>query len=102
VLITRYIEYEIFDEIHQTWRRAEGDDDAIAAKREAIAAGFRSVPDPETGIAECLLAAGRREEADAPTGSPHQPDAQSRSWAPQRPTCRPDTPAAAAGPAAAG
>jgi hypothetical protein len=40
-------------------------DEAIAAKREASAAGYRSVPDPEADIAECLLAAGRREEADA-------------------------------------
>lgn len=57
--------YEILDEIHQTWRRAGRYEDAIAAKREAIAAGYRSVPDPEADIAECLLAAGRREEADA-------------------------------------
>ena len=47
------------------WRRAGRYDDAIAAKREAIAAGYRSVPDPEADIAECLLAAGRRDEADA-------------------------------------
>jgi tetratricopeptide (TPR) repeat protein len=59
------IQDEILDQIHQTWRRAGRHDDAIAANREAIAAGDRSVPDPETDIAECLLAAGRREEADA-------------------------------------
>jgi len=38
---------------------------AIEAKREAIAVGYRSVPDPEEGIAECLLDAGHIEEADA-------------------------------------
>jgi tetratricopeptide (TPR) repeat protein len=57
--------YEILDEIHQTWRQAGRFADAIAAKRAAIAAGYRSVPDPEADIAECLLAAGRRGEADA-------------------------------------
>ena len=57
--------YEILDEIHQAWRQAGCYDDAIAAKREAIAAGYRSVPDPEADIAECLLDAGRIEEADA-------------------------------------
>jgi hypothetical protein len=40
-------------------------DEAIAAKREAIAAGYRSEPDPEADIAECLVLAGRRAEADA-------------------------------------
>ena len=59
------VAYEVLDEIHQAWRQAGRYDDAIAAKREAIAAGYRSVPDPEADIAECLLAAGRREEADA-------------------------------------
>ena len=59
------VAYEVLDEIHQTWRQACRYDDAIAAKREAIEAGYRSVPDPEADIAECLLAAGRREEADA-------------------------------------
>jgi tetratricopeptide (TPR) repeat protein len=59
------VAYEILDEIHQAWRQAGRYDDAVAAKREAIAAGYRSVPDPEADIAECLLAAGRREEADA-------------------------------------
>jgi tetratricopeptide (TPR) repeat protein len=57
--------YEVLDEIHRTYREAGHYDDAIAAKREAIAAGYRSVPDPEADIAECLLAAGRIEEADA-------------------------------------
>jgi hypothetical protein len=46
-------------------RRAGRWDDAIAAKREAIDAGYRSEPDPEADIAECLLLAGRRAEADA-------------------------------------
>lgn len=51
------IDYEIFDKIYEVVRLAGSYDDAIAAKREAIAAGYRSVPDPEADIAECLLAA---------------------------------------------
>jgi hypothetical protein len=56
---------EVLDEIHQVLRRARRGDDAIAAKREVIAAEYRSAPDPEADIAECLLAAGRRDGADA-------------------------------------
>lgn len=59
------VDEEILEEIHQALRQAGRWDDAIAAKREAIAAGFRSIPDPEADIAECLLSAGRRQEADA-------------------------------------
>jgi hypothetical protein len=59
------LEYEILDEIHQLLRRAGRHEEAIAAKREAIAAGYRSTPDPEADIAEILVEAGRREEADA-------------------------------------
>jgi hypothetical protein len=57
--------YEILDEIYRAYREAGRYDDAIAAKREAIAAGYRSVPDPEADIAECLLDAGDIAEADA-------------------------------------
>jgi tetratricopeptide (TPR) repeat protein len=57
--------YEILDEIHRAYREAGHYGDAISAKREAIAAGYRSVPDPEADIAECLLDAGQIEEADA-------------------------------------
>ena len=56
--------YEILDEIHRAYRETGHYEDAIAAKREAIEAGFRSVPDPEADIAECLLDAGQIEEAD--------------------------------------
>ena len=59
------LDYEILDEIHQVLRRAGRHDEAIAAKREAIAAGYRSSPDPEADIAEVLVEAGRRDEADA-------------------------------------
>lgn len=59
------VDHDILDEVHQAWRQAGRYDEAITAKREAIDAGYRSVPDPEADIAECLLAAGRREEADA-------------------------------------
>lgn len=40
-------------------------DEAIAARESAIAAGYRSVPHPKAEIAEILLDAGRRAEADA-------------------------------------
>jgi tetratricopeptide (TPR) repeat protein len=66
--------YEILDEIHRAYREAGRYDDAIAAKREAIAAGFRSVPDPEADIAECLLEAGRIEEADELFATLHERD----------------------------
>jgi tetratricopeptide (TPR) repeat protein len=58
------VDYEVLEEIHQVLRRAGRWDEAIAAKREAIASGYRSEPDPEADIAECLLLAGRRVEAD--------------------------------------
>ncbi len=58
------IDYEIIDDIHQLLRAAGRYEEAIEAKREAIAAGYSSQPDPEADIAECLLAAGRRVEAD--------------------------------------
>ncbi|MCU4186738.1 hypothetical protein K6U06_20405 [Acidiferrimicrobium sp. IK] len=57
--------YEVWDDIHWLHRRAGDYDAAIAAKREAILAGYRSEPDPEADIAECHLLAGRRSEADA-------------------------------------
>ena len=44
-------EDEILDQIHQVWRQAGRYEDAITARREAIAAGYRSVPDPEADIA---------------------------------------------------
>lgn len=58
-------EYEVVDLIHHALRSAGRWDEAIEAKREAIEKGYRSVPDPETDIAECHLEAGRRAEADA-------------------------------------
>ena len=58
------VEHEALDELHQVLRSARHYDEAIDAKREAIAAGYRSSPDPEADIAEILLEAGRRDEAD--------------------------------------
>lgn len=46
------VDYEILDEVHQAWRQAGRYEEAIAAKREAVDAGYRSVPDPEADIAE--------------------------------------------------
>ncbi|MCP3859910.1 MAG: hypothetical protein GY704_09675, partial [Phycisphaeraceae bacterium] len=59
------IDHEVLDEIHRVLRELERYDEAIQAKREAIAAGYRSTPDPEADIAETLVDAGRRSEADA-------------------------------------
>jgi len=56
---------DVLHEIHQLLRRLRRFDEAIQAKRDAIAAGYRSNPDPEADIAETLVEAGRREEADA-------------------------------------
>lgn len=40
-------------------------DESLEAWEAAIAAGYRGVPHPRTNVAEVLLRAGRREEADA-------------------------------------
>ena len=57
--------YEVWDNIHELHKRAGDYDAAIAAKQEAVRAGYRSEPDPDADIAECHLLAGRRAEADA-------------------------------------
>lgn len=57
-------EPEVLDEAHQILRELGRYDEAIQAKREAIDAGYRSRPDPEADIAECLIEADRRAEAD--------------------------------------
>lgn len=57
--------YEVWDNIHELYKRAGDYDAAIAAKQEAVRAGYRSEPDPDADIAECHLLAGRRAEADA-------------------------------------
>ncbi len=58
------LEYEVRDEMHSVLRESGRFDEAIEAKRAAIDAGYRSSPDPEADIAGCLLASGRRAEAD--------------------------------------
>src|SRR5579875_3913651 len=58
--------YEVWDNIHELHKRAGDYDAAIAAKHEAVHAGYRSVRQhPGADIAECHLLAGRRAEADA-------------------------------------
>jgi tetratricopeptide (TPR) repeat protein len=57
--------YEVWDNIHELHKRAGDYDAAIAAKQEAVRAGYRSEPHPDADIAECHLLAGRRPEADA-------------------------------------
>lgn len=61
----RVTDYEVLDEIHRVLSELDRFDEAIEAKREAIAAGCRSSPDPEADIAEILVKAGRRAQADA-------------------------------------
>jgi hypothetical protein len=59
------VEHEVLDEIHVMLRELGRFDEAIDAKRAAIAAGYRSTPDPEADIAECLIESGNRAEGDA-------------------------------------
>lgn len=57
--------YEVLDEMHSVLREMGRFDEAIEVKRAAIAAGYRSSPDPEADIAECLVVSGRRADGDA-------------------------------------
>lgn len=59
------VEHEVLDEIFIVLRELGRFDEAIDAKRVAIAAGYRSTPDPEADIAECLIESGKRAEGDA-------------------------------------
>lgn len=59
------VEHEALDEIYNVLRELGRFDKAIDAKRAAIAAGYRSSPDPEADIAECLIESGNRAEGDA-------------------------------------
>lgn len=55
----------VWDEIHHHHRARGRFDEAIAAKREAIAAGYVSTPAPEADIAEIYVEQGRLDEAAA-------------------------------------
>lgn len=68
------VDYEVLNELHHALRNARRFDEAIDAKRAAITAGYRSDPDPEADIAEVLLQAGRRDEADQLYGELRQRD----------------------------
>jgi tetratricopeptide (TPR) repeat protein len=57
--------HEVLDEVFIVLRELGRFDEAIDAKRAAIAAGYRSSPDPEADIAECLIDSGNRAEGDA-------------------------------------
>lgn len=59
------VEHDVLDEIFIVLREVGRFDEAIAAKRAAIAAGYRSSPDPEADIAECLIESGNRDAGDA-------------------------------------
>lgn len=56
---------ELWSELAGAYRSQGRSDEAIDAWEQAIAAGYRSVPHPRADIAELLLDAGRRAEADA-------------------------------------
>lgn len=55
---------EVWEDLGHALRSLGRFEDAIEARRSAIAAGYQSDPDPEAEIAELLLELGRREEAD--------------------------------------
>lgn len=56
---------ELWSELARLYRSQGRLDDAMAAWEEAIAAGYQAIPHPRAEIAELLLDAGRRSEADA-------------------------------------
>jgi tetratricopeptide (TPR) repeat protein len=56
---------EIFRTLAETLTRLERYDESLEALEAAIAAGARGLPHPRTDVAEVLLRAGRRAEADA-------------------------------------
>lgn len=55
---------ELFRELGETLSRLKRYDESLEAWETAIAAGDRGLPHPRTNVAEVLLRAGRREEAD--------------------------------------
>lgn len=61
----RVVEHEVLDEMFVVLRELGRFDEAIDARRAAIAVGYRSSPDPEADIAECSIESGRRAEGDA-------------------------------------
>ncbi len=56
---------EILTELGELYAQQNRYDEAIAARYEAIAAGYQSNPDPEAEVAEWLIASGRRKQGDA-------------------------------------
>ncbi len=56
---------ELYRELGETLSRLERYDESLEAIEAAIAAGDRGLPHPRTSVAEVLLRAGRRQEADA-------------------------------------
>ena len=59
----RWHEPELWDELVDVYEQLGRTDDAIAAMRSAIAAGWRGRPDGRCRIAELLMRAGRVDEA---------------------------------------
>jgi len=59
----RWHEPELWDELVDVYEQLGRTDDAIAAMRSAIAAGWRGRPDGRCRIAELLMRAGRVAEA---------------------------------------
>jgi tetratricopeptide (TPR) repeat protein len=56
---------ELWEQLADAYRTQRRFDEAIEAWEQAIVAGYRSVPHPRANVADILLAAGRRAEADA-------------------------------------
>jgi tetratricopeptide (TPR) repeat protein len=53
----------LLDELAEVYQQLDRVDDALAAMREAIAAGYAGEPDPRCRLAEIMLRAGRSEPA---------------------------------------
>jgi tetratricopeptide (TPR) repeat protein len=57
--------FELLDQLSEIYEQQGRIDDALTAMRQAIAAGYRSQPDPRCRLAEIQLRAGRTEPAHA-------------------------------------
>jgi hypothetical protein len=65
----RFVLAELYDDLAEQYERLGRVDDALAAMRRAIAAGWAGSPDGRSRLAEIMLRAGRVEQARPVGGS---------------------------------